>query len=79
MYPHTVLWRMRNFFKMQSAWTHTYSDFINTLHTRGGEAFAESMDRSRINFLVGILSKLAPKQKKILIDQRGERIFRDLY
>jgi hypothetical protein len=37
------------------------------------------MDRSRINFLVGLLSKVAPKQKKVLIDLRGERIFRDLY
>lgn len=51
---------------------------MNTLNVRGGEAFAESIDRSRINFLVGYLSKVAPKQKKILIDQRDERIFRDL-
>lgn len=49
------------------------------LHVRGGEAFAESMDRSRINFLVGLLDKSAPLQKKILIDMRDTRIFRDLY
>jgi pheromone shutdown protein TraB len=49
------------------------------LNTRGGEAFAESMDRSRINFLVALLSKSAPKQKKILVDLRDERIFKELW
>lgn len=62
---------MRNFFKIQSVWAHGYMDYINTLHAHGGEAFAESIDRSRSNFLVGMLSRIAPKQKKILIDQRG--------
>lgn len=37
------------------------------------------MDRSRINFLVGLFSKAAPLQKSILVDQRDIRIFRDLY
>lgn len=37
------------------------------------------MDRSRINFLVALFNKAAPKQKNIVIDQRDERIFRDLY
>lgn len=46
---------------------------------RGGEAFAESCDRSRINFFVAFLSKIAPKQKQILVDQRDIRIFCDLY
>jgi len=52
---------------------------MNVLHVRGGEAFAESIDRSRINFIVAILNKVAPKQKSVLIDQRDERIFRELY
>ncbi len=52
---------------------------MNTLHTRGGEAFAESCDRSRINFLVAMFNKIAPKQKKVLVDWRGERIFREIY
>lgn len=79
MYPHTALWRLRNFFKIQSTWTHNYEDWMNTLHTRGGEAFAESCDRSRINFLVAMFNRIAPKQKNILVDWRGERIFRDIY
>lgn len=57
--------------KIQSAWAHTYGDFMNSLHTRGAEAFAESCDRSRINFMVGLFNKIAPKQKKILVDWRG--------
>lgn len=79
MYPHVALWRLRNFMKIQCAWAHGYQDWMNTLHTRGGEAFAESCDRSRINFLVGMFNKIAPKQKKILVDWRGERIFREIF
>jgi len=29
--------------------------------------------------MVGVLSKIAPEQKKILVDARDETIFRDLY
>lgn len=65
--------------KICSSWTSQYDDFMNTLHVRGGQAFAESIDRSRINFLVGLFNKVAPKQKAILIDNRDERIFRELY
>lgn len=46
---------------------------------RGGEAFSESIDRSRINFLVALFSRIAPQQKKILIDQRDLRIYNDLW
>lgn len=55
------------------------TDFKNILQTRGGEAFAESFDRSRANFMVGAFNKIAPIQKQVLIDLRDERIFRDLY
>jgi hypothetical protein len=79
MYFHTVLWRYRLFTKLQNAWASEVRDFYRVLHTRGGEAFAESMDRSRINFMVAALSKLAPFQKKIMVDLRDETIFRDLY
>lgn len=79
LYPHTFLWRVAHkSIQIANSWTSQHEDFLNTLNVRGGEAFAESIDRSRINFLVGYLSKVAPKQKKILIDQRDERIFRDL-
>lgn len=80
LYAHILIWK--KFFKsnaISNSWTSQYSDFIDTLHVRGGEAFAESIDRSRINFLVGMLSRICPKQKKILIDQRDERIFNEIY
>lgn len=79
MYFHTALWKSRMFFRTQSVWANQYNDFKNTLYSRGGEAFAESFDRSRANFLVQILNKVAPQQKNILVDQRDERIFRDVY
>ena len=79
MYPHTFLWKARALLRPQNAWTTDYGDFCKVLRTRGGEAFAESLDRSRANFMVGVLSKCAPEQKKILIDLRDESIFRDLY
>jgi hypothetical protein len=71
MYPHTALWRMRKFSKLSDTWSHNFVDIYSVLHTRGGETFAESIDRSRINFTVGVLNKIMPKQKKILIDARG--------
>ena len=79
MYFHTALWRSSIFTRPLNAWNTDYNDFMNVLHTRGGEAFAESMDRSRINFLVQAFNKIAPKQKSILVDQRDERIFTDIY
>lgn len=80
LYFHTFLWRaITTTFNTSSAWNSQYTDFNEIANARGGEAFAESIDRSRINFLVGLFSKTAPKQKSILIDLRDERIFRELY
>lgn len=79
MYFHTALWKAQLLLRYQNAWATDYHDFIEILNTNGGEAFAESMDRSRANLMVQILSKIAPQQKKVLIDLRDERIFRDVY
>jgi pheromone shutdown protein TraB len=79
MYPHTLLWRARKFFRFQNAWTTDYHDFQQVLRTRGGEAFAESLDRSRSNLMVALFNRVAPEQKKIIVDHRDESIFRDLY
>lgn len=70
MYAHKAIWRSRQFLRPQSAWANEYDDFMRVLKTRGGEAFAESMDRSRSNFLVQLLQKVAPNQKKVLVDVR---------
>lgn len=79
MYFHTALFRSRLFHRHANAWKSDYNDFFNVLHTRGSEAFAESMDKSRANLMVQMLNKVAPKQKSILVDLRDERIFKDLY
>ena len=80
MYPHTLLWRLHQVTNnTTSSWENEWKDFRDVMHVRGSEAFSESIDRSRINFLVGLLTKIVPKQKKILIDERDERIFRELY
>jgi len=80
LYAHTFLWKyIFTTFNTTSTWTSTHQDFVDTLNVRGGEAFSESLDRSRINFLVALFNKSAPKQKKILVDLRDERIFRDVY
>ena len=80
LYAHSLVWNGFNkTSKLASSWTSQYNDFIDTLHVRGGEAFAESIDRSRINFFVSLLNKVAPKQKSILVDQRDIRIFNELY
>lgn len=36
------------------------------------------MDESRANWMCGVLSKLAPQEKQLIVDARDERIFRDL-
>ena len=71
MYPHTMLWKAWNKLNRNtSSYQLERQDFFDTLHVRGGEAFAESMDRSRANFLVSMFNIVAPKQKKIIVDLR---------
>lgn len=36
MYAHTAFWKGRVFLQNQNAWNTDFSDFFNTLHTRGG-------------------------------------------
>ena len=80
LYPHTLYSRwFKTTQRQTSSWDTQTSDFMNVMHVRGGEAFAESMDRFRINFLVSLFKRAAPKQKKIIVDERDVRIFKDLY
>lgn len=79
MYPHTFIWKSRLFLRSQNAWNSDYNDFTKTMRVRGGEAFAESFDRSRANLMVSMFNKIAPEQKRIIVDARDETIFRDLY
>lgn len=52
---------------------------MNILHTHGGEAFAEAMDRSRTNWFVKYFEKCAPRQKEIMVDRKDVDIFYSLY
>lgn len=79
MYPMTAMWQARKLTYHMSTLTNEVHDFYNILHAKGAEAFSESIDRSRINFLVHMLNKVAPKQKKIIIDQKDLRIFRGIW
>lgn len=63
----------------ESSIKHEYDDFKSVLLVRGGEAFAESFDKYRANFLVHLLNIVAPEQKKIIIDLKDESLFHKIY
>jgi hypothetical protein len=46
---------------------------------RGGEAFAESIDKYRANFLIHLLNRIAPEQKEVIIDLKDESLFYKIY
>lgn len=46
---------------------------------RGGEAFAESFDKFRANYVVYLLNKVAPNQKQVIIDVKDELLFEKIY
>ena len=76
------LWRYFKQYQPTSAFTTStfdMEDFWHTLRVRGGEAFAESIDRSRANMMVHILNKWVPDEKYILIDIKDESMFLDIY
>jgi pheromone shutdown protein TraB len=60
-------------------WVSEEIDTYNSLRVHGGEAFAESMDRSRLNWFVKLFEKYAPRQKQIIVDLKDEEIFYSLY
>jgi len=50
-----------------------------SLTVHGGSAYAESLDKYRVNWWVKWLEKIAPYQKKVLIDDRDISMFYSLY
>lgn len=62
-----------------SFWRREHFDNYATLDVVGGEAYAESMDRFRTNWFVKYFEKLAPYQKKIIVDQKDLDLFYALY
>lgn len=64
---------------IESSLKHEYDDFKRVMLVRGGEAFSESFDKYRANFLIHLLNRIAPEQKKIIIDQKDESLFHKIY
>lgn len=46
---------------------------------QGGEAYAESVDRSRLNWFIRYFEKIAPHQKRILVDHKDIDLFYAIY
>mmetsp|Transcript_81380 Transcript_81380/g.94873 ORF Transcript_81380/g.94873 Transcript_81380/m.94873 type:complete len:440 (+) Transcript_81380:25-1344(+) len=60
-------------------WQREYRDQYTMLEQHGGESYSETLDRQTTNWWNKLFEKYAPRQKKIIVDQRDERIFVDLY
>lgn len=58
---------------------HEYDDFKRVMLVRGGETFSESLDKFRANFMVHLLNRIAPEQKKVIIDLKDESLFHKIY
>lgn len=56
-------------------WSNEDHDQSALLEVLGGEAFAEIVDRNRINWFVKQFERAAPLQKKIIVDQRDHDLF----
>lgn len=62
-----------------SFWRREHFDSYATLDVVGAEAYAESIDRYRVNWFVKYFEKLAPYQKKVIVDQKDVDLFYALY
>lgn len=60
-------------------WFSEIHDNYASLDANGGEAYAESIDRFRANWWVKYFQKVAPYQKRILVDRKDLDIFYSLY
>lgn len=62
-----------------SFWRREHQDTYKVLDVVGGEAFAEGVDRNRANWFVKYFEKLAPYQKRVIIDKKDIDLFTSLY
>eukprot|EP01016_Furgasonia_blochmanni_P050714 TRINITY_DN787_c0_g1_i2.p1 TRINITY_DN787_c0_g1~~TRINITY_DN787_c0_g1_i2.p1 ORF type:complete len:497 (-),score=170.05 TRINITY_DN787_c0_g1_i2:700-2190(-) len=60
-------------------WDREAKDTWKLLETVGGEAFAENIDKFRANWFVKLFEKMAPLQKRVLVDQRDVDLFYAIY
>lgn len=73
-----MLWRARHML-FNSTLGREFTDFKMVLMARGGEAFAESFDKYRANYLIYLLNRVAPNQKQVIIDTKDELLFEKIY
>lgn len=52
---------------------------LATLEVEGTEAFAESLDHTAVNWWASLCYRIAPRQKKILVNKKSKQVFMDLY
>lgn len=62
-----------------SFWRREHHDIYSSLTVLGGEAYAESLDKFRVNWFVKYFEKLSPHQKKVMIDQKDIDLFYGIY
>lgn len=62
-----------------NSWHAELEDISGLLSAYGGSSFAENLDRSRANWFVKYFEKIAPRQKKVIVDQKDLIIFKELY
>lgn len=60
-------------------WYNEVLDNFSTLDVHGGEAYAESIDKFRSDWWVKYFEKLAPYQKRVLVDRKDLDLFYALY
>ena len=77
---HVVPIMLRALFgKNTGVWDSEYRSYTDICSVHGIDAFSESADDFKINWLIQIYSKMAPYQKKIFIDNEDERLFKLIF
>lgn len=78
MYVVPLMWRMLNY-NSNTYWNQEHESFSGQLSVHGLKNFSESVDDATINWYIKLLERIAPYQKRILIDQEDDRLFHSIY
>jgi len=78
MYLVPLLYRFMTV-KNNTFWSKEFEAYFGQMDVHGIKNFAESVDDVVINWFIKMLEKLAPYQKRILIDQEDDRLFNLIY
>jgi hypothetical protein len=78
MYLLPLIYRLMTI-KSNTFWTKEFEAYFGQIDVHGLRNFAESIDDVVINWFIKMFERLAPYQKRILIDQEDERLFNLIY